>query len=46
MQFNATVAKALKLSDFFKEDLSIVALATPDRDLKHLNAAAGWQRRK
>ena len=23
MQFNATVAKALKLSDFFKEDFSI-----------------------
>lgn len=35
MQFNATVAKALKLSDFFKEDFSIVTLATPDRDLKH-----------
>jgi hypothetical protein len=27
MQFNATVAKALKLSDFFKEDFSIVTLA-------------------
>jgi hypothetical protein len=28
MQFNATVAKALKLIDFFKDDFSIVTLPT------------------